>query len=76
MRLDTLYIPIFLACKCNGFGTVAKKDLMYIRNQENDLCNAESCQCTDGYTDNDCNSCENGYYIEETVSGENKCSGN
>ena len=69
---------MFLACKCNSYGTVSKKNLIYIREKENNLCNEEStCTCLDGYTENDCNACEteNDYYLEETVNGENKCKG-
>ena len=43
---------------------------------DNKCCDDDgSCNCAAGYSGNDCNSCDTGYYVSDTVSNENTCTG-
>ena len=61
-----------LACTCNSQGSTKHDDSAC----ENKCCNLDgSCKCKAGYSGNDCNTCEVGYYVSATVNGDNSCTG-
>ena len=66
----------FLACKCNSQGSLPNQNNSYIHQRGIGTCNAGLCTCTDGYTGNDCNSCQTGFYVSSVDSGESTCTGN
>ena len=71
LRNDAFYNSI-LGCICNMLGSTTADDSDCV----NKCCNEDgSCKCITGYSGNDCNDCDVGYYHSSTVNGENTCSG-
>ena len=65
-----IFLP--LACVCNSLGSTKADDSAC----DNKCCDDDgSCTCTPGYSTNDCNTCDIGYYVSDTVSNENSCTG-
>ena len=48
---------------------------MYIYQRDSSGCNDGDCTCKLGYSGNDCNSCEEGFFIASVEDGENNCTG-
>ena len=64
---------LHLACICNSIGSTKSDDTAC----DNKCCNDDgSCKCSEGYSGDDCNICDSGYYVSDTVNGENTCTGN
>ena len=61
---------LFVVCTCNSFGSVKSDDSAC----NNKCCNDDgTCKCSIGYTGDDCNICDAGYYVSANVNGENTC---
>ena len=60
------------ACICNSQGSTKADDSTC----DNKCCDDDgSCTCIPGYSTIDCNTCDIGYYVSDTVSNENSCTG-
>ena len=67
-----IHYSTILACICNSQGSTKTDDSMC----DNKCCNEDgSCKCIVGYSGNDCNACDIGYYVSATFFDENTCSG-
>ena len=61
---------IYLVCICNSEGSTKNDDSAC----DNKCCNDDgTCKCNIGYSGNDCNTCDTGYYVSDTVQSENTC---
>ena len=65
-----IFIILFVVCTCNSLGSVKSDDSAC----NNKCCNDDgTCKCSIGYTGDDCNICDAGYYVSANVNGENTC---
>ena len=65
-------VNTILECICNSLGSIKSDNSAC----DNKCCDDDgSCNCAAGYSGNDCNSCDTGYYVSDTVSNENTCTG-
>ena len=66
------FFNVLLACICNSIGSTKSDDTAC----DNKCCNDDgSCKCSEGYSGDDCNICDSGYYVSATINGENTCTG-
>ena len=71
-KYNSILIEMALECTCNRLGSTKSDDSAC----DNKCCNDDgTCKCTIGYSGNDCNSCDIGYYVSDTVNNENNCTG-
>ena len=70
--MNSNFLYKYLACICNSQGSTKSDDSAC----DNKCCNDDgTCKCITGYSGNDCNTCDTGYYISATSSSENTCTG-